>query len=467
MLALCAASALTACRATAPAPDLSPGATSASREDSARRPSPNELPAVEPLATFDTAWAIIERTHWDTAYNGVDWNALRDSLRPSAAAASTQGELRGVLMQMVGSLNQSHFSIIPREISDVTSGETSNPSAVRDAQVGLTVRWIDNEVVVAAVDSGSAADRAGVRSGWIVRTVDGDSIAQRVRRLPEDTDPRRVALTAFSLSENGLRGALGSTVDATFLDQAGVVQTRTMTREALRGQMVKFGNLPPQLARLDWERRMVDGKTIGVISFNIWMPVLVREFDLAMDSLRNSDAIILDLRGNFGGVGGMSMGIAGHFVDTVIPVGLMKTRAQEIKFAINPRRVNTANQRVTPFAGPVAIVVDELSISTTEIFAAGMQSLSRARIIGSQTAGQALPAVAERLPNGDILYHAIANFLSPSGASIEGDGVLPDQRIQLSRELLRDGRDPALDAAIKWAAIAPPPGPVTGPRITP
>ncbi len=435
--------------------------------DSAGKPAPSEMPAIEPLATFDTAWAIIERTHWDTAYNGVNWTALRDSLRPRAAAARTQGELRRVLMQMVGSLNQSHFSIIPQEISDVATGGAQSSSAARDAQVGLTVRWIDDEVVVTAVDSGSAADRAGVRSGWILRAVEQDSIAYIVRGLPEDMDPRRVALTAFSLSENALRGAVGSTVNATFIDEAGAVQTRAMQREALRGQLVKFGNLPPQLSRLDWERREVEGKTIGVISFNIWMPVLVREFDLAMDSLRNSDGIIIDVRGNFGGVGGMSMGIAGHFVDTVIPVGLMKTRAQEIKFAINPRRVNTANQRVTPFAGPVAIVVDELSISTTEIFAGGMQSLSRARIIGSQTAGQALPAVAERLPNGDILYHAIANFLSPSGASIEGDGVFPDERITLSRDALRNGRDPALEAALTWAANAPPPGAVTGPRITP
>ena len=73
----------------------------------------------------------------------------------------------------------------------------------------------------------------------------------------------------------------------------------------------------------------MDGRTVGVIRFNIWMPVLAREFDVAMDSLRDSDGIVLDIRGNFGGVAGMAMGFAGHFVDTVIPVGVMKTRAQE------------------------------------------------------------------------------------------------------------------------------------------
>jgi len=301
----------------------------------------------------------------------------------------------------------------------------------------------------------------------LLRRVGDDSITNRLRSLPADLDPRRASLAAYSLAEGGLRGAPGSTVTVTFVDERGDERALTMQRSVTPGTSVKFGNLPPQLAHLEWERRRVDGKRIGVIRFNIWMPVLGREFDVAIDSLRDSDAIVLDIRGNFGGVAGMAMGFAGHFVDTVVPVGIMKTRAQDLKFAINPRRVNTADQRVAPFDGPLAIVVDELSISTSEIFAGGLQSLARAHIVGSRTAGQALPAMAERLPNGDILYHAIANFVSPSGGRMEGDGVTPDQAVVTDRRALLAGADPALDAALKWAASAPKPPRVTGPRITP
>ena len=73
---------------------------------------------VNPVATFDTAWSIIRRTHWDTTYNGVNWLALREELRPRAAAAHTRGELRLVLSEMVGRLRQSHFAIIPQELAD-------------------------------------------------------------------------------------------------------------------------------------------------------------------------------------------------------------------------------------------------------------------------------------------------------------------------------------------------------------
>ena len=104
-----------------------------------------------PLATFDTAWSIIARSHWDSSYNGVDWNAVRDSLRPRAEAAATQGDLRQVLQAMVLSLGQSHFAIIPQEVSDVASGTSRANDAPGDGQVGVTPRWIDGEVLVAAV----------------------------------------------------------------------------------------------------------------------------------------------------------------------------------------------------------------------------------------------------------------------------------------------------------------------------
>jgi carboxyl-terminal processing protease len=89
------------------------------------------------------------------------------------------------------------------------------------------------------------------------------------------------------------------------------------------------------------------------------------------------------------------------------------------------------------------------------------------RVFGEQTAGQALPAVAERLPNGDILYHAIADFRGPSGRSMEGDGVMPDEVVRPARAALLRGEDPALDRAAAWAATAPAPGPVTRPRVSP
>jgi carboxyl-terminal processing protease len=417
-------------------------------------------PVENPAAVFDTAWTIIRRTHWDTTYNGVNWEALRTELRPKAEAATTTGELRSILTDMVGRLRQSHFAIIPREISDATpAGGAAESGAVaidRTGVTGVTLRYVDKALLVTNVRAGSSAKRAGVQPGYVLESVEGCPIAPRLARIPASLGERGIALTAYSLGTRALNGAVGDSVAVRFRDGRNQPLDVYLVREREAGTMVKFGNLPANVARLEWERRQVNGRTIGVIRWNIWMPVLAAQFDAAIDSLRGSDAILLDIRGNPGGVGGMAMGISGHFVDTVRVIGVMKQRGtNDLRFVANPRQVNARGERVQPFTGPVALVVDEISISTSEIFAEGMQAIGRARVFGTQTAGQALPSVAERLPNGDILYHAIANFLSPTGRPIEGDGVIPDVRAPLSRQLLLDGKDPALDAAIAWAASQP------------
>jgi carboxyl-terminal processing protease len=63
-----------------------------------------------------------------------------------------------------------------------------------------------------------------------------------------------------------------------------------------------------------------------------------------------------------------------------------------------------------------------------------------------------LPARADRLPNGDILYHAIADFKTADGTLLEGRGVIPDEQVITKRADLLAGRDPVLEAALRWIA---------------
>ena len=60
----------------------------------------------------------------------------------------------------------------------------------------------------------------------------------------------------------------------------------------------------------------------------------------------------------------------------------------------------------------------------------------------------------ERLPNGDVLYHAVADFIAPDGTRLEGRGVIPDEDVPLTRAALLSGRDPQMDAALAWIARA-------------
>jgi carboxyl-terminal processing protease len=230
----------------------------------------------------------------------------------------------------------------------------------------------------------------------------------------------------------------------------------TLTRAAQQGDPVTLGHLPTLVARL--EQRTLSGphgRPVGYIHFNVWMTPLAAAIDRAVDASRRAAGLVIDLRQNPGGVLTMLMGVSGHFFDRPRTLGTLHTRESELKLIANPRLVSAEGAGVAPFAGRVAIIVDETSYSASEIFAGGMQAAGRARVFGARTPGGALPAIMRRLPNGDVLEYAIGDFVTVSGHRIEGQGVVPDEPVRRSRAAVASGQDPALDAAVRWAGGGP------------
>jgi len=194
-----------------------------------------------------------------------------------------------------------------------------------------------------------------------------------------------------------------------------------------------------------WSDVRTIGEDIGYIAFTHFFDpsYVMKVFSDAMNEFLDARGIIIDIRGNPGGIGPMAMGMAGWLIaDGKRHLGTMYMRDTELKFVVIPRAFT--------YDGPVALLVDGLSGSTSEIFAGGLKDLGRARIFGSRTAGAALPSIIERLPNGDGFQYAVANYVSAGGEELEGAGVVPDVEVVLTREALLRGEDPALLAAVAW-----------------
>jgi carboxyl-terminal processing protease len=413
------------------------------------------------IATFDTAWARIDRTFYDTVFLATRWKVLRDSLRPIAAKAKTNNELRAVLQTLISGVGVSHFGLIPSEVSPAV-GDIPAVSASASSEkgtIGAFLRLAGAELVIWKVDSGGPAWRAGLRPGMPVKSIGETPISDEIAKLARITDAevrRQARVTAVMRANALLAGNRGDTI-ALGVVQRGKAGTMHIVRGPVRGQMYRFGNLPPLNGTVDVEERTVDGRRIGVLTFSVWLAPMARDIDLAFDRMRNCDGIVIDLRGNPGGLGSMVTGVAGHLLDSAYMIGTLRQRTQQLAFRANPRRVSSdsSHTAVHPYAGPVAILMDPLSGSTSEFFAAGLQGLGRARIIGEQSAGRALPALMDRLPNDDVLMHVIADLTDSRGRRVEGPGVIPDVHVPLSVKSLEAGKDDALDAALRWAASQP------------
>jgi carboxyl-terminal processing protease len=353
---------------------------------------------------------------------------------------------------MLDRLGDSHLSIIPGDAADeVTTESSTESSGGPEGDIGLELRLVDGRFRVTRVDANGPAARSGIHMGDAVDSIGERDLARVLRSatsLPTARARAMGLMRATMIAGGLLRGDSGASVTLRTRDQAGRSRRVTLVRRRAPGEVVKYGNLPPLLATLESERRTVNGGCVGVIRFSIWLVPIAAQLDRAIRELRDCRGIVLDLRGNPGGVGGMVMGAAGYFVDEAVPLGVMRMRTGELKFVVNPRRIDGA----VPFAGPLALVVDGESASTTEIFAAGLQQLRRARVFGETTAGEALPALLTRLPNGDALLHAVADYTLADGRRVEGVGVVPDVVVPHTVATLRAGRDEPLERAVSWAA---------------
>lgn len=414
--------------ATAP----SPGTSAASSEPIASGVA---------VATFDSLWSKVSKTYVDTAFVSTRWAEMRTRLRPRAESVTTRRDLDRLLHDALAYIPDSHFYIIP---ASVATEESSSSNTDGRGTTGLAVRVAEGAVVAWRVESGSAAWSAGIRPGQKIERIgnrDTDSAVKRIRSLPELARPRALADMLHAL--NGLlTPAVGDTVLVSTIAEKRLVAVHAS------GRVSQFGNLPPIAGVVKTSRipSASGNGCVGVVGFNIWLPALAPDLERAIDEVRSCDGVVVDLRGNPGGVGAMVMGFGGYFMDTTRSLGTMRTRQVSLNFVINPR--------VARFAGPLAILVDPMTASTSEIFAAGMQRIGRARVFGERSAGAALPALMERLPSGDVFVHAVADFTDPNGRRIEGAGAVPDEVVPLRVGDIVAGRDAPLNAAARWIAAA-------------
>lgn len=426
LAALCALAVARGGRAQLPAPATNNAAAAAGEKT-------NDLYQ----RSFDIVWRTVKEKHFDPQFGGVNWDQVRARYAPRLAAVKTEPELYRLLQQMLGELRQSHFNIIAPEA--VLPDEAKETPA---GSVGIDLRMIDGAATITRIEPGSTAATAGLRPGLVIRQVGAQAIAQLIAPLAKlDESPARKDLRRVRRVLAALSGEPGSAVTLTYLDEKNRPQTARLVRHKLQGELApRVGNFPPQYTEFEAKRLPNGQGSWGYLRFNIFTPPVMAKIKAAILEFKDTDGLVFDLRGNPGGLGALASGIAGLLSDKPGLLGTMKMRANDLKFAVFPQ--------ANPYLKPVAILIDGMSASTSEVFAGGMQELGRAVVVGERSAGACLPSVFERLPTGALFQFAVADFKTPKGVLIEGRGVQPNVEVKQQRAALLAGRDAQLEAAL-------------------
>jgi len=403
----------------------------------AAEPSPAEW-AETREKTFGIVWDTVNEAYFDPTFGGVDWAAVREKYRTRLAEAGDKPALRKLLTAMLGELHRTHFSILPREMAVFTPGERT-----RIGTTGVKVVAVGDDVAVSEVRASSAGQRADLRPGDVILDIDGWKLEPISAYLKSaGIPPARSGLYLTQLATGRLQGAVGSTVKLDVRGVDGAERKAEMVVEAQEGDwsepMGDYPSVPVECAY------SMDADGLVSLRFNVFARQVMKGVRAALRFVPADGGLVIDLRGNPGGISVMASGISGWLSDRTYLMATMHLRQGHIGYTVNPQD--------NAFLGPVAVLIDCGSASTSEIMAAGLQEAGRARIFGEPSPGAALPSTFKSLPTGDLFQYAVGDFQTPHGLLIEGRGVQPDEVVRRTCADLAAGEDPALAAARRWIA---------------
>ena len=294
----------------------------------------------------------------------------------------------------------------------------TNPSF---SGIGVTVRAGGQEsgggLVIESVIQGTPAAHAGLRRGDRIVAVDDRSLAGK---------PSSYAIGL-------IKGQPGTKVQLT-IARDGRRSTQRIERARVTQPVV--------------DGRVVrrDGRRFGVVVFTSFTEGSAAQVHAAVERLlrRGVDGILLDLRGNGGGLLNEAVDVASIFLpDGTIVSTDGRSRA---------RHVYTATGGAIRRSVPVVVLVDRGTASSAEIVTGALQDRHRAEVVGTHTYGKGVFQEIRELPNGGALDLTVGQYFLPSGRNIggrgvaEGRGIAPDVRASDDPDTTR--RDEALDAAL-------------------
>lgn len=355
---------------------------------------------VSPQKLYDESWKVLKKDYIDSSYNNQDWKRWRGKYK---GMLRTDEDARVAIETMVASLDDNYTRFLTKkEYTEQTNSIDSHITGI-----GVNIMSQSGKTVIYSVIENTPAEKSGLRANDIILYVDGKSVS--------GLDISKVAEL--------VRGPENSYVNLKIKRNKSII-TKRIIRKKIEIKSVESS---------------VKGK-IGYIKIKSFIGSnTASDFVTALKKVDKTQGLILDLRGNTGGLLTNAVIVANLFVNngTIVSIVSKKGKKHDINAQMNMPTVNK----------PMVVLVDGASASASEILSGALKDNHKAVLVGTKTFGKGLVQQIVPLPNGTGLNITIAKYLTPNGADINKKGIEPDYKVEYTLKDYKKKNDTQLKKA--------------------
>ena len=354
-----------------------------------------------PKDLFLESWLLVKQSYAEPHLNDQNWHRWK---RRYINKINDNDDAYVVINTMLASLDDPYSRLLSKE----EFLEQSNSIESKMYGIGVNIASVSGKIYIVNVIKGSPADSSGLKQGDMLVSVDNHQIKGQ---------------SIFQVAQY-IKGALNETVTLVILRDSEKL-TKKIKRAKIKVKTV-------ECAKLDKNTGY-----IHIISFiGNDTPI---EFINAMNKVKDTKGLILDLRGNTGGLFQNAVFVSnlflksGDIVSVIGRDGLSSSyRVQRGEFVYDK---------------PLVVLVDGDSASASEIVSGALKDNNRAKIVGTKTFGKGVVQKIYALPNQMGMNLTIAKYLTPSGTDINEKGIEPDYEITFTRDDVNKNFDRQLEFA--------------------